>query len=71
MLYTVYMSNKQENKGNIMSLENNVYRIFDTHTGQQVGKDYSYSQRNRARNRADKLSLEYGSYRYIAKMIIH
>ncbi len=46
-------------------------KIIDLKTRQQIGKDYSYSQRNRARNRADKLNLEYGAYRYIAKTIFN
>lgn len=40
------------------------YRIIDGHTGKQVGKDYTYANRNRARSRADKLDNDYGSYRY-------
>lgn len=46
------------------------YKIIDLKTGWQVGKDYTHSNRNRARNKAEKLNLEHGCHRYYAKAII-
>jgi len=46
-----------------------VYRIIDGHTGKQVGKDYTYANRNRARRQADKLDMKYGAVRYFTKPI--
>ncbi len=46
-----------------------IRKIIDLHTGQQIGKDYTYKNRNRARRRADKLDLEYGAYRYAVRVI--
>ena len=45
------------------------YKITDLKTGDQMGNDYAYAQRNRARTRADKLDLEYGAHRYTAQPI--
>lgn len=50
-------------------MTNTIYKIIDGKTGEQIGKDYTYAQRNRARNRADKLDLEYGAYRYSVKPV--
>ena len=50
-------------------MKNTIYRIVDLKTGLQVGKDYQYKNRNRARNRAEKLNLEYGCHRYTAKAV--
>lgn len=50
-------------------MENTIYKIIDSKTGQQVGKDYTWKDRNRARSRADKLDLRYGAVRYIVKPI--
>lgn len=52
-----------------MNMENTTYQILDHHTGLKVGAPYTYSQRNRARNRAEKLNLEYGAHRYSASPI--
>jgi hypothetical protein len=46
-------------------MENTIYNLTDLHTGKILGT-YTYAQRNRARNRADKLDLEYGAHRYSA-----
>jgi len=45
------------------------YVIVDRRTGRQVGKPYSYEQRNRCRARVDRLDLEYGAYRYSAQPV--
>lgn len=50
-------------------MQNTTYQIIDTHTGLQIGRTYKYSQRNRARSRADKLDMEYGAYRYSVRMV--
>lgn len=50
-------------------MQNTIYKIIDMKTGEQIGKDYTYSQRKRARNRADKLDLEYGAYRYSVRPV--
>ena len=50
-------------------METKIYKIIDKNTNLQVGKDYAYNQRNRARARADKLDLAYGAYRYIIKAV--
>jgi len=44
-----------------------MYRIVDTKTGQQVGKNYK--SRSRARAQADKLDNAYGAYRYIVRIV--
>lgn len=49
-------------------MENNTYQIIDNQTGQAVSGVYAYAQRNRARNRADKLDLQYGAIRYTVKV---
>ncbi len=49
-------------------MENNTYQIIDSQTGNAVSGVYTYSQRNRARNKAEKLNLEYGAHRYYAKV---
>lgn len=38
------------------------YAVIDRHTGEQVGKPYT--NKSRARSRADKLDIVYGAYRY-------
>jgi len=38
------------------------YQIYNVRTQQNVGK--SYNCRKRARNRAEKLNLEYGAHSY-------
>ena len=38
--------------------------IVDSQTGQFVSKPYLYKNRNKARARADKLDMEYGTVRY-------
>lgn len=43
------------------------YAVIDRHTGEQVGK--SYTSKNRARSRVDKLDRVYGGYRYMVKTI--
>lgn len=43
------------------------YIIIDTLTGQQVGKPYT--QRNRARARADRLDNQYGAVRYAVRAV--
>lgn len=47
-------------------MENTTYAIIDLQTDNVVSGVYSYAQRNRARNRAEKLNLEYGAHRYTA-----
>lgn len=49
-------------------MEKTIYQLMDTHTGKVLGT-YSYAQRNRARNRADKLDLQYGAVRYTVRPI--
>ena len=49
-------------------MENTTYQLIDTQTGKILGT-YGYAQRNRARNRADKLDLQHGAVRYIVKPI--
>lgn len=44
------------------------YQVIDNKTKQIVGE---YKSRKRASNRADKLDLEYGAYRYIVKPIFN
>lgn len=43
------------------------YIVVDTQTRAVVGKPYS--DRNRARTRADKLDMTYGAHRYVAMPI--
>lgn len=52
-------------------METTTYQIIDHQTGQAVSGIYSYAQRNRARNRAEKLNQEYGAHRYSANPIFH
>ena len=47
------------------------YRVIDLQTRKQMGNNYAYAQRNRARARADKLDLEYGAHRYTAQPILN
>lgn len=49
-------------------MNNTTYELIDTQT-KKVIATYSYAQRNRARNRRDKLDLQYGAVRYILKPI--
>lgn len=49
-------------------MESNTYQIIDTQTGNTVSSVYSYAQRNRARNRVEKLNQEYGAHRYTARV---
>ena len=46
-------------------MESTIYNLTDHQTGKILGT-YTYEQRNRARNRADKLNLQYGAHRYSA-----
>lgn len=48
-------------------MENTTYQIIDLQTGDAVSGIYKFAQRNRARNRAEKLNLEYGAHRYAAQ----
>lgn len=48
-------------------MENTTYQIIDGQTGNAVSGVYNYAQRNRARNRAEKLNMEYGAHRYSAR----
>lgn len=48
-----------------------IYKIFDTKTKSQIGKDYTRKNRKRAYNRIDKLNLNYGSYRYYVKTLFN
>lgn len=43
------------------------YQVIDRKTGQNVGKPYS--NKKRAKSRAEKLDLDYGAYRYGVKEI--
>ncbi len=49
-------------------MQDTTYQLVDTHTGRVLGT-YTYAQRNRARNRADKLDLAYGSVRYVVRVV--
>jgi hypothetical protein len=49
-------------------MENTIYNLTDLHTGNVLGT-YKYAQRKRARNRADKLNLQYGAHRYDARPV--
>ena len=51
-------------------MEKKNYQLIDTQTQKVLGV-YSYAQRNRARNKRDKLDLEYGAVRYILKPIFN
>ena len=46
-------------------MEKTIYNLTDLQTGKILGT-YQFAQRNRARNRAEKLNLEYGAHRYAA-----
>ena len=48
-------------------MEKTTYQIIDQQTGNAVSNVYKYAQRNKARNRAERLNLEYGAHRYIAQ----
>jgi len=50
-------------------MDNTIYRIIDLHTKKQIGKDYTFLNRNKVRAEVDKMDLEYGAYRYIVKPI--
>lgn len=39
------------------------YELIDGHSGRVLGR-YSPAQKNRARNRCDRLDLDYGAVRY-------
>ena len=41
--------------------------IIDRQTGTQIGKPYT--DKKRARSRANKLDLQYGAYRYTVKTV--
>lgn len=49
-------------------MQNHTYQIIDTQTGNAVSGVYTYAQRNRARNKAEKLNQAYGAHRYTAKV---
>lgn len=44
-----------------------MYKIIDIKTGAQVGKNYQC--RRRARQRANKLDLQYGAIRYVVRPV--
>jgi hypothetical protein len=44
-----------------------MYEIIDNQTGLRVGG--TYTNRRRARTRADKLDLAYGAYRYTVRPV--
>lgn len=44
-----------------------MFEIIDRNTGVRVGNPYK--QLRRASGRADRLSLEYGAYRYFARRV--
>ena len=48
-------------------METTTYQIIDLQTGNVASGVYTYGQRNRARNRAEKLNLQYGAHRYAAQ----
>lgn len=50
-------------------METTTYQIIDLLTGNKLGSVYAYAQRNRARNRAEKLNQQYGAHRYTAQPI--
>ena len=52
-------------------MESTTYQIIDLQNGNAVSGVYSYAQRNRARNKAEKLNQEYGAHRYTAKPTFH
>lgn len=43
-----------------------MFKVIDKQTQQVMG---TYATRNRARNKADKLDMEYGAYRYYVKEV--
>jgi hypothetical protein len=49
-------------------MENTTYQIIDSKTGNVIAT-YTYAQRNRARNRADRLDQQYGACRYVVKPV--
>lgn len=49
-------------------MENTTYQLIDTHTGAVIAT-YAYAQRNRARNRRDRLDSQYGAIRYILRPV--
>jgi hypothetical protein len=52
-------------------MENNsYYYIVDLQNNLKISKNYTWKNRNRARNRAEKLNLEYGAHRYNVAMVI-
>ena len=42
------------------------FQVIDRQTNQVMG---TYASRKRARNKADRLDLEYGAYRYYVKQV--
>lgn len=46
-------------------MERTTYNLTDLHTG-KILRTYTYAQRDRARDRADELNLQYGAHRYDA-----
>jgi transposase len=45
------------------------YRIIDSRTGQQVGRDYAPRSRQAAYNRADRMDQAFGAVRYIVQPV--
>lgn len=50
-------------------METTTYQIIDLQTGAKISGIYQYAQRNRARNKAERLNLVYGAHRYSANPI--
>jgi rubrerythrin len=51
------------------AIEDTQYQIFDTQTKQSVGSPYKYSQRVRARGKAESMNQQHGAIRYIVQPI--
>ena len=48
--------------------EDSRYHIVDHQTGKKMtDKGYSHAQRNKARNKAESMNMEYGAHRYSAQ----
>lgn len=59
-----YLSEKSFKEAGI---EDTTYQIMDTQNKQSVGSPCKHSQRNRIRDRAEKMNQEHGSHRYIVQ----
>ena len=46
-----------------------MYRMIDTHTGEQVGKAVAYGRRNVVRAAAERRNQEWGAVRYVCEPV--